>query len=724
MVKHEKLAIGHHARTSQLTALQYLRVGCSQWAVDSSRAQHSSAARLQALVRQILARDAVRAMANRHVEAHAADVLQRYGAKMQLRAMVAGAIQRKQSKSALAFAQWKTLDRLGQVVKSHQRRAVADREDALSWAIQAMQQQVADSLRHTKQSVKLSVEQHPSTLTLGHGTAPLQSGVVQQEAGQAELTSVAYGSIEQCDRALLPPQSGIALSGPRHTPQHTARLITTARDLIRDRSGGSPVAQDHAPSVGDGHTPQDTDLGVSPLRCPEKGNSSPRGALTHSAHNAMHTPALGCPMGSITGGSDTQPWQRSPNIGLTGHDVQINDSGSDHHRAHVPNQLFPPTPGEAEAAHSERRRVVPTLVQPSHGCPGQARYQAKLDSMEEAYSAIGRPGEDQDLLSFSGLTEDASPTAAHQRYMAELTEQSLECGVPEQMLLEERCERLWSAGLDTSSVDAALRASVTAQSCPHQGSPVMGTPVNMSELPMASGVSIGVALHGAAPGTPTVDATVTGHAVESRDPMVMQSGESNDPITIDDSDDSDTCPSAPGLLPTVVEAQEMMHIFGCDHTHEGTEPMQWGFVREQFHSMAKHLDAALALQQVTARFPQESMMSWEARGSAMLGQHQNYATTMMERIRSPYQQNGVWRDHAMAYAQMLALLQLDVKQMQQLWPATSGGEVAFRRKEGYRIKTWLAFGRLHSWELETTAAHKPEAAAQVRSETGPTASLE
>ena len=81
------------------------------------------------------------------------------------------------------------------------------------------------------------------------------------------------------------------------------------------------MAHDHAPSVGDGHTPQDTDLGVSPLRCPEKGNSSPRGALTHSAHNAMHTPALGCPMGSITGGSDTQPWQRSPNIGLTGYDV-------------------------------------------------------------------------------------------------------------------------------------------------------------------------------------------------------------------------------------------------------------------------------------------------------------------------------------------------------------------------------------------------------------------
>ena len=58
--------------------------------------------------------------------------------------------------------------------------------------------------------------------------------------------------------------------------------------------------------------------------------------------------------------------------------------------------------------------------------------------------------------------------------------------------------------------------------------------------------------------------------------MVMPSGEPNDPITIDDSADSDTCPSAPGLLPTVVvEAQEMMHIFGCDHAHEGTEPRQW-----------------------------------------------------------------------------------------------------------------------------------------------------
>ena len=49
-------------------------------------------------------------------------------------------------------------------------------------------------------SAVISVTTDPSTLTLGHGTAPLQSGVVQQEAGQAELTSVAHGSIEQCDR--------------------------------------------------------------------------------------------------------------------------------------------------------------------------------------------------------------------------------------------------------------------------------------------------------------------------------------------------------------------------------------------------------------------------------------------------------------------------------------------------------------------------------------------
>ena len=75
--------------------------------------------------------------------------------------------------------------------------------------------------------------------------------------------------------------------------------------------------------------------------------------------------------------------------------------------------------------------MAPMLVQPSHGCAGQARYQAKLGSMEEAYAAIGRPDEDQDLLSFSGLTEEASPTAMHQQYMADLAEQSLECGVSE-----------------------------------------------------------------------------------------------------------------------------------------------------------------------------------------------------------------------------------------------------------------------------------------------------
>ena len=86
LVKHENLAIGHHARTSQLTALQYLRVGCSQCAraVGRSGTYHSSAARLQALVRQVLARDAVWAMANRHVEAQAADAVRRKSQSMAL----------------------------------------------------------------------------------------------------------------------------------------------------------------------------------------------------------------------------------------------------------------------------------------------------------------------------------------------------------------------------------------------------------------------------------------------------------------------------------------------------------------------------------------------------------------------------------------------------------------------------------------------------------------
>ena len=89
-----------------------------------------------------------------------------------------------------------------------------------------------------------------------------------------------------------------------------------------------------------------------------------------------------------------------------------------------------------------------------------------------------------------------SPTAVHQRYMADLAEQSKEChgtgGVPERMLLEERRSRLHRAGLSTSSVGAALRASATTPICSHGASPVMGTPVNMSELPMAGDASIGV----------------------------------------------------------------------------------------------------------------------------------------------------------------------------------------------------------------------------------------
>ena len=64
-------------------------------------------------------------------------------------------------------------------------------------------------LSATATSAVISVTQAPSTLTPGHGTAPYQLGVAQQEAGQADPVSVAHDSIEQCDRALVPQQSRI-----------------------------------------------------------------------------------------------------------------------------------------------------------------------------------------------------------------------------------------------------------------------------------------------------------------------------------------------------------------------------------------------------------------------------------------------------------------------------------------------------------------------------------
>ena len=153
----------------------------------------------------------------------------------------------------------------------------------------------------------ISVTQTPSALTPGHGTAPCQSGVAQQEAGHADPVSVAYGSVEQCDRAPVPQQLGIERPGTQHTTQHTARLNTTARDLIRDRSGGTAPGHDDHPTMGDGCLPEGQNYHrISPLRCPEKGNPSPCGNLTHSAHNAVHPPAPGCPMGSITGDSSTK----------------------------------------------------------------------------------------------------------------------------------------------------------------------------------------------------------------------------------------------------------------------------------------------------------------------------------------------------------------------------------------------------------------------------------
>ena len=116
-------------------------------------------------------------------------------------------------------------------------------------------------------SAVISVTQGPGTLSLGHGTAPYQSGVVQQEAGQADPVSIAYGSTEQCDRALVPQQSGIEQSGSQHTSQHAARLNTTARDLIRGRFGGKVPGHGDHPTMGVGHPPEGSDYHrVSPLR--------------------------------------------------------------------------------------------------------------------------------------------------------------------------------------------------------------------------------------------------------------------------------------------------------------------------------------------------------------------------------------------------------------------------------------------------------------------------
>ena len=61
---------------------------------------------------------------------------------------------------------------------------------------------------------------------------------------------------------------------------------------------------------------------------------------------------------------------------------------------------------------------------------------------------------------------------------------------------------------------------------------------------------------------------------------------------------------------------------------------------------------------------------------------------MKARFNSPSQDDWEWKQFGRSYTQLLALLQLDVKLLQDIWPKTSGGEAAYRRNWKLKVKLW------------------------------------
>ena len=57
----------------------------------------------------------------------------------------------------------------------------------------------------------------------------------------------------------------------------------------------------------------------------------------------------------------------------------------------------------------------------------------------------------------------------------------------------------------------------------------------------------------------------------------------------------------------------------------------------------------------------------------------DYSCAIKARFSSPYQDNWEWKQFGRGYTQLLALLQLDAKLVQEIWPQESGGEAAYMR---------------------------------------------
>ena len=138
--------------------------------------------------------------------------------------------------------------------------------------------------------------------------------------------------------------------------------------------------------------------------------------------------------------------------------------------------------------------------------------------------------------------------------------------------------------------------------------------------------------------------------------------------------------------------------------------------------LAQTIDPNMALQQVDARFPTESQISWEARGATVKGHFRDYGAAMKARFNSPNQDDWEWKQFGTSYTQLLALLQLDVKLLQDIWPQTSGGEAAYRRHWRLQVKHWTRSAQRQSTLIASATAgagllHSDEAAEEYRQDT-------
>ena len=250
---------------------------------------------------------------------------------------------------------------------------------------------------------------------------------------------------------------------------------------------------------------------------------------------------------------------------------------------------------------------------------------------------------------------------------------------------------------------------------------VMGMPIGALDLPVCGNTVIGVHVNQPAAGTRIAIASTVQCEVTTQHPAdVQQPGHPDYPIEIDDSDattladseqtdtDSDLTESdsEDSVHKAVVKAQRILETWYARHPQHGTTT-EWDAasvmdLKMPLLVLARTLDVDLARQQVAARFITESQVSWEARGAAMLGEYDDYASAMAARLQGISRDAAEWRGFGDTYMRVLALLQLDTRELHGIWPCTIGGEASFRSMWRYKIKQWSSMARRRSESSSTS----------------------